>query len=223
MFKAGLAGAFGLATIGSTLFSTHEIGTKQEYREGSLGSFVCANRVKMLLRSTREQNRCRPPVEVGLRDVLREQGRQVGLAQGVDRMGYQLVADTINGKVAFVKFTRPDKEPSFINPDNLEDIEEDPDRSTFTQLTLGSGVRIDVAESPSEAAKLVEDAGGKLIKLTRPDKKCRWINPDQIDDIRPSEIARQGFNTNIVFESRTSIYVVEDPKTVAKHITEARR
>jgi hypothetical protein len=78
-----------------------------------------------------------------------------------------------------------------------------------------------IVEVPSETVKLVEDAGFKLIRLTRPDKKYRWVNPGRIESVRPSAIARQGFNTNIIFGSRTSIYVVEDPQDVAMLIGEA--
>jgi hypothetical protein len=96
MLKAGLAGEIALAAICSTLVWTQEVETLR-YRGASLGSFVCANanvaQVKMMLRSTGEQNRCKPPVEADLRDILREQGRKAGLAQGIHRMGHQLVAD----------------------------------------------------------------------------------------------------------------------------------
>jgi uncharacterized protein YlzI (FlbEa/FlbD family) len=128
------------------------------------------------------------------------------------------------GSVAvLLKLTRPDRGSTLVNPAKLEDIEENPEFRPFTKLTFDSGARIYVVESPSESAKLVENAGVKLIKLTRPDNKLRWINPNQVDNVRPSDVARIGFSTNIIFGSRTSVYVLEDPQTVAKLMAEADR
>ena len=41
------------------------------------------------------------------------------------------------------------------------------------------------------------------------------------DDLRPSDVAKPGFHTNIIFGSHTSIHVVEDLETVARLMTEA--
>jgi uncharacterized protein YlzI (FlbEa/FlbD family) len=230
MRNSGLGVAIGLAGLGSMLALVQELKISHGYQSAALESSLPMNYIgyKAPEKATREWE-CKSQVgEIALHDVDNEDRRVARLPHGAS---HQLLAATIGPEKAqrraFIatplKLTRPDKRSTFINPDNVEDIEENPDLRTFTRLTFVSGARIDVIESPNESAALVGNAGVKLIALTRPDKKLRWINPNQVNNVRPSDVTRARFNTNITFGSRMSIYVVEDPLTVASLMMEAGR
>src|SRR5947207_11490076 len=77
MWKAGIAGALALATIGSSLSLAGESRARHEFRPAARTGVVLTNaqiaRIKTVLKLTRAQEQYWPPVAAALRD-LRHQG-----------------------------------------------------------------------------------------------------------------------------------------------------